>query len=546
MSPRKRPSTHSENRLKVCAICKKKQKSLQKLQATIITILETNSIYKNKDHRFPAAICVGCKFKVTKANDEKLLCDIIPSYAEFNSERLLRQSGSGKICNCALCKIARRNCVSKVDRNSNVVRLASKKKILRNVQLNNEASSTVQVYDELKTRFDNDLTTIDKERLLCQLIKSVKKKKSSKEELLSLSQTRGKPLRVSVNPRNQSVSQISASDVIKIQTSYGLSSNLVRGITRDLRCGAKNRKLFEPNLRQKVSASSHTLDALFTVQTNDFVHVLRKKRTVVQQPFVFCTNIKKLCEIVQEKRECSSVHLKFGIDGGGGFLKITLSVQDTQTGGDNDSQRRQRYHDGLSSKLFKDSGVKKLFLVGLAPETQENYENVRELWSLLKINRLDRWTVATDLKLANILMGIMTHASNHPCTWCNALKGLLNQCGKYRTFGSCINNYNAWQKTGRKQTKAKDYENCINLPVLEGDDEDEVIDYIPPPELHLLTGIVNKLYDHMLVEFEEDTIKWTKVCNVQRNVAYGHVAFAGINNLLLLSFPKLIFFVNHR
>lgn len=91
-----------------------------------------------------------------------------------------------------------------------------------------------------------------------------------------------------------------------------------------------------------------------------------------------------------------------------------------------------------------------------------------------------------------------------------------------------VKNYDDWQDAGGRTNNAKDYKNCINRPVLEADEDDEIIDYIPPPELHLLIGIVNHLYDHMLIEFEEDTLKWTKVCNVQRKIVYGNVAFAGI------------------
>ena len=55
------------------------------------------------------------------------------------------------------------------------------------------------------------------------------------------------------------------------------------------------------------------------------------------------------------------------------------------------------------------------------------------LWSLLGINEF-KGTVATDLKLANMLTGIMSHASSFPCTWCTALKDKLNVCGVYRTL----------------------------------------------------------------------------------------------------------------
>lgn len=138
-----------------------------------------------------------------------------------------------------------------------------------------------------------------------------------------------------------------------------------------------------------------------------------------------------------------NVHLKFGTDGGGGFLKITLSIQNLNEAAK--GTQRQFYRDGIAAKRFKDSGVKQLFLLGLVPHTQENYENASKLLLLLKIYEL-KGSIATDLKLANILAGLMTHASLYPCTWCTALKWNLDQCGDYRTIGDCIRNYEDWKQ----------------------------------------------------------------------------------------------------
>lgn len=223
----------------------------------------------------------------------------------------------------------------------------------------------------------------------------------------------------------------------------------------------------------------------------------------MQRPFVFCTDIEELCGIVQEMRECEQKHLKFGIDAPppSSFLKVALSIQNTQ--GTTEETRRQNYVDGVAAKKFKDTRVKKLLLLGLVPSTQENHMNVLKLWSLLKINDL-KGTVATDLKLANVLMGIMAHFGTYPCTWCTALKV---EFGEYRTLGDCLKNYDDWVKVGSMKSNAKNFKNCINKPVIQGDQNEEVIDFIPPPELHLLIGIVNKLYDHMMEDFEEDALE---------------------------------------
>lgn len=60
----------------------------------------------------------------------------------------------------------------------------------------------------------------------------------------------------------------------------------------------------------------------------------------------------------------------------------------------------------MSSRVPKgSSGVKKLFVLALAQCSQEKFENVRQLWTALKIEAF-KGTIATDLKLANIMVGI--------------------------------------------------------------------------------------------------------------------------------------------
>lgn len=101
------------------------------------------------------------------------------------------------------------------------------KKVIRN-------QSKRSAYNDVKRRIDTLLTLKQKEQLLCDLIKDVQKSKASDEKrsdsVLTLSQTRGKPLRIVVNSEAQKVGkQISADDVANIQTNFSLSSNVILG-----------------------------------------------------------------------------------------------------------------------------------------------------------------------------------------------------------------------------------------------------------------------------------------------------------------------------
>lgn len=120
-----------------------------------------------------------------------------------------------------------------------------------------------------------------------------------------------------------------------------------------------------------------------------------------------------------KKLNVSDFHLKFGIDGGGGFLKICLSIQ-TNVNQSHNKNLRQKNEYGIYAKKFKDSGVNKLLILALAPNSLENYKNV-QFESALSINQL-RGTMTTDLKLTNILVDIMSHSCIYPCTWVHCKK----------------------------------------------------------------------------------------------------------------------------
>ena len=84
--------------------------------------------------------------------------------------------------------------------------------------------------------------------------------------------------------------------------------------------------------------------------------------------------------------------------------------------------------------------------------------------------------------------------------------------------GDCLENYDAWEKAGSNKGNAKNYKNCIYPPIISGNENTEIIDIIPPPELHLMIGIINIIFKHMLIEFEEDSLTWDKTCCVAQEM----------------------------
>ena len=113
-----------------------------------------------------------------------------------------------------------------------------------------------------------------------------------------------------------------------------------------------------------------------------------------------------------------------------------------------------------------------------------------------------KFTIATDLKLCNILLGLMSHSSTHPCCWCDMTKDNLSNRGVSRTIENMVALFwDYWEaKAVRKNEKATIYSNVIHPNMFAGGTIDEstpIILLVPPPELHFLIGLVNMMYNEL-------------------------------------------------
>jgi hypothetical protein len=111
--------------------------------------------------------------------------------------------------------------------------------------------------------------------------------------------------------------------------------------------------------------------------------------------YILYRKIQKFISYVMDKRQYRDAIIKVEIDGGGGFLKICLSLLPKNENEYDYGLSKQ----GSSSRNVKDTSVKQLFISGIVCGVQENYHNIQKLWNLLKLNDIDKFYVATDLNL---------------------------------------------------------------------------------------------------------------------------------------------------
>lgn len=103
---------------------------------------------------------------------------------------------------------------------------------------------------------------------------------------------------------------------------------------------------------------------------------------------IICNNVLDFISFICEQRnyDLNEIYLKIGLDGGGGFFRICLTFNKASYLHTNEKRRKFCYDENQPQSKLKDSGVKKLFILCIVPDMQENYFNVLQLWNLLKLN----------------------------------------------------------------------------------------------------------------------------------------------------------------
>ena len=143
------------------------------------------------------------------------------------------------------------------------------------------------------------------------------------------------------------------------------------------------------------------------------------------KPVVFCSAVGALVELILLERRMfeDGIECKVGVDGGGGFLKICLNIFSHEDFKDTPaSSKRRKYSDGICLKDSKNTSVNKLLILAIVPGLPEKYEHISRLFDILKLDQLEeeyyKIRYAADLKMINLLLGLMAHSSAHPCSWC--------------------------------------------------------------------------------------------------------------------------------
>ena len=436
MNNRKQKKCHGDSLMCVCLLCMKKTASPRVLNDKYYDLIDNFVVsgLDKCDDRLPKVLCEHCRRTLLRFDKGDFSRTI--EVFDFSKLACLKPLTRSKTdCTCHVCDIATANPFNRpkdwcnntktkthTHAHTNVIKLCEYclSEIGRGKP--HVCTTTQRRQNLLNILVDDDYHDKTSEQVISKVLKM--KSSCDDTEHITLSQSAGRPLRCVLNPSPTTTPQLKLDQILTIRNNMNLGVNTTINLVKELRFGFRNRKVIQPGVKDALIQENKVVDAMFTFKDVCF----NSKEGERVEPAIFCNDIRELVTTCMEKRELefSKFRFKIGIDGGGGFIKICQNIivegEDCSV---NRPKKRRLFKDGSEGAAFKDTSVKKLHILAIAPNVPENYGNVAELWNLLDLDPLGDYgdvKVAADLKLCNILVGLQCHASSHPCTWCDVEK----------------------------------------------------------------------------------------------------------------------------
>ena len=501
---------HSQCRGSVCLLCLSKSTGdLSKLKALLIPIRQYFiEDYSVDDQRLPTGVCSTCQRKLYRLlnNDFSKTFQSTDHIQELLASRCSPRSTE---CSCKICIVAKSNgwkakALLKAIKSTKTASGTPKSFTICQNCCGQVPEGTLHAGCSKKDAAKNicDLIPFEVQERVANRVFSEKAKALGKNEPVTL-KTGGRFRTVlpfsgaSKTTSTKTNTTISHEDFHTLTQNAGLSQTQALKVSRDLRYIFKNRKLIERGLKKSFTEKNRENADLFCIEKIDDV------------TGVFCNDLPELLRRTAKKRkkldfQGAKVHV--GLDSGSGFLKCSVALLYPEDHSPCDKKRRSYESDGLKN-VFKNSGVKRLLLAGIAPTSNENYNIVQAFLRNIKdlqIPMCDSVFVG-DLKILNVCAGIQSHSCQHPCVFClwpaNAPPG-----GQYelRTFEGCSSDRRRWlQETGGDRKQLSKYNNCEHEPMDMFPLVGVIMHHVPIPELHLLLGVVNRLYKECIDELPQ-------------------------------------------
>ena len=159
------------------------------------------------------------------------------------------------------------------------------------------------------------------------------------------------------------------------------------------------------------------LERYFNVESVTFKNTDNKD---FESPLVFCSDVCGFVETLAYLRGYNFTDMveKVGMDSGKGHLRLVLTLYDEEDLLDFSTGSRVTRQEGIGSSChYKLTGRKKIMILASVPKVPESYVNCSIIMNKVNINSL-AYKFTGDLKIMNILAGLMSASSKCPCVYC--------------------------------------------------------------------------------------------------------------------------------
>ena len=227
-----------------------------------------------------------------------------------------------------------------------------------------------------------------------------------------------------------------------------------------------------------------------------------KKGKLIER-YLSCTkDLEAQINKVIEARKVVDPLIIVGCDGGMGSFIVTFVVIDR-----NKNYKLQKH---------KPTGFTKLQLAAKVKDIPESTHNLKLIFDEIRINQVSRkFKMIGDLKIYNMLLGMQSSGSIHPCPWglCYKVDHMgqkTNQKGSWikgadRTLEGNAEEARAFAETTNNRELLQYFFNCEFEPVIAGQNSTRVLDVFTIPVLHsVLLGPFNTLWNTLFEHFPSE------------------------------------------
>ena len=420
---------HEACRKLVCVVCwgatgKKASRSVSKAEEAALKEFVVSS-YSLSDPRLPSGLCTDCHFILGTWMRGTENPRSLPMQESYQALLPINTRSMGE-CMCKICTMAKMNGLewrkfvsslkaSKKPLKKNTDRLCAKcfsRIFVGNRHTAEVCRSSVQIVENLSSVSSEVLEKV----VHNHLNKTVEESGDKTVKLTGVSG--GKPSVVTVGPttKESESGPLSVKEILDMQSEASLSDTQMISVLKNIRL-KWGWKAVENNVREALVERKGIFAKYFAVEMTTF---LDSDENPFQSPFVFCSDLVGFVETLAYLRGYNFTDMaqKIGMDSGKGHLRMVLTMYDEEDIIPVNNKPRATRMEGIGAGTsYRLTGRRKIMILASAPKVPENHHNCSLFIDKVKINSLV-YKFTGDLKLYNIVGGLMSSSAKHPCIYC--------------------------------------------------------------------------------------------------------------------------------